>query len=38
MKKFLEPELKIIAFAVADVITASGSDDPEQGENEGPIL
>ncbi len=37
MKKFLEPELKITAFAIADVITVSG-DDPEQGENEGPIL
>ena len=35
MKKFETPELEILSFAVADVITASGDD--EQGENESPI-
>ena len=38
MKKFQDPELKINAFTVADIITVSGDDVPEQGENEGPIL
>ena len=39
MKNFLEPKLEVIAFEVADIITvSSGEDDPEQGENEGPIL
>ena len=35
MKKFETPELKLLTFAVADVITASGDD--EMGENESPI-
>ena len=35
MKKYMEPELEVLTFTVADVITASGDD--EQGENESPI-
>lgn len=34
---FTKPEIEVLKFAVADVITESG-DDPEQDENEGPII
>lgn len=33
---FTKPEIEVLKFAVADVITESG--DPEQDENEGPII
>ena len=38
MKNFETPEIEVMAFSVADVITESGIDfiAPEQGENQTP--